>query len=97
MCTLRCTYMMLYKVFRSGNSLTVLIDRHRLEALIQNHQRAGGIEADATNLVPLHTLGNFLEQIHSTERRYGYMSRHCIRNRHYVFKVTTRVTEKGVC
>lgn len=53
------------EVQRSGRnvSLTVLTDWHRLEALVQNHQRASGIEADPSHLTPLHTLGNSLEQI----------------------------------
>lgn len=42
-------------------SLTVLIDWNRLKALVQNHQRAGGIKADPSHLAPLHTLSNFLK------------------------------------
>lgn len=47
--------------WQSHVSLTIPIDRHRLEALVQNHERAGGIEADPSHLAPLHTVCDSLE------------------------------------
>lgn len=43
---------------------------HRLEILVQNHQRASGVEADTSYLTPLHTLRNFLEKIFNFFLKY---------------------------
>lgn len=48
------------------NSFTVVSDGYRLEAPVQNHERTSSVKADTSNLTPLHTLRNPLQDIKHT-------------------------------